>query len=250
MLPPAMRPRGTLRGTSGWRAAVWVKRCRRFGGVLLRQRLVGARSLPVTQASGRARHGLGWLAGTADVRKFSARRPPGHIQRMAPRASRQDTGCHKFLSDDRSVQVRGGAARWHRRSSAALNCVSEALEGVRGGLQGSPGGRGGAGVRCGERAARGSRILWPGSASDLALGRPVPVKRHRRPPEAGRAHRAGRPAGGGGARRAGARARERRGAPRVRVFRKGRQQPLVPAEFRRFPAEPSRGPAVPSRSSP
>jgi hypothetical protein len=234
MLPPAMRPRGTLRGTSGWRAAVWVKRCRRFGGVLLRQRLVGARSLPVTQASGRARHGLGWLAGTADVRKFSARRPPGHIQRMAPRASRQDTGCHKFLSDDRSVQVRGGAARWHRRSSAALNCVSEALrgpQGLRGASEGPLGVRGDAGEmrrEGGVWVARGSRTWWPGGASVLAgrwsstaaLRKPgAPIAPDGLPGAAALAERGPAPGSAGGHRACG-------------FFRKGRQQPLVTAEFK------------------
>ena len=63
--------------------------------VRLRRCSGGAEGLPVTQASGRAGT---WLAGTAGVREVSARRPPGQLQRMAPRATWQDTACQQFLS--------------------------------------------------------------------------------------------------------------------------------------------------------
>jgi hypothetical protein len=195
---------------------------------------------------------LGWLAGTADVRKFSARRPPGHIQRMAPRASRQDTGCHKFLSDDRSVQVRGGAARWHRRSSAALNCVSEALEGVHRGSEGPPRGLwefGATRARCGERAARGWRAgRAPGGR---AAPRSWPAGGAVPPPSGSWARRSRRTACRG--RRRSPSGGPHPGAPggtaRAGFFERGVNSPWLPRSSR-FPADPSRGPAVPSRSSP
>lgn len=141
----------------------------------------------------------------------------------------------------------------------ALNCASGALEGARGASEGPPGGRGDAGERRGERAAGGSRVLRPDSGSVLAgrWGIAAALRQPRAPiapdgltgrrpfaeREPAAAHVVGPINRVVRVRRAAALAErepapgERRGVPRTRVSRSGRQQPLNSAEFGRIPAD-------------